>query len=217
MLSRRTEELLCRCARHRRAVVAARKSAGSLPLLLIFCRRRPSRPSSSSPRLARPWRHGGVQRWRRARPRPACAPRVGASAPAVAPCAPATAPASLPSRRPPIAAAESRRRAPPPYLAPTSIAATARTGRLRRKPPWPIGARCPWCCPASTSRSRYQPTAATVKQTELEHACSRRLEGGWRASKNGGWEEEFEGVCKMKVCLEAPLELAFATNLQILK
>jgi hypothetical protein len=131
MLSRRTEELLCRCARHRRAVAAARKSAGSLPLLLIFCRRRPSRPSSGSPCLARPWRHGGVQRWRRARPRPACAPCVGASAPAVAPCAPATAPASLPSRRPPIAAAESRRRAPPPYLAPTSIAATARTGRLR--------------------------------------------------------------------------------------
>jgi hypothetical protein len=39
-----------------------------------------------------------------------------------------------------------------------------------------------------------------------------RLEGRWRASKNGGWEGEFEGVCKMKVCLEALLELGFCTK-----
>jgi hypothetical protein len=33
--------------------------------------------------------------------------------------------------------------------------------------------------------------------------------GGWRASRNGGWKGEFEGVCKMEVCLEALLELDF--------
>jgi hypothetical protein len=35
------------------------------------------------------------------------------------------------------------------------------------------------------------------------------LEGKWRASKNGGWEGEFGGACKMEVCLEVPLELVF--------
>jgi hypothetical protein len=32
-----------------------------------------------------------------------------------------------------------------------------------------------------------------------------RLEGERRVSKNGGWEREFEEVCKTKVCLEALL------------
>jgi hypothetical protein len=35
------------------------------------------------------------------------------------------------------------------------------------------------------------------------------LEGEWRASKNGGWEGEFGGACKMEVCLEALLEMDF--------
>jgi hypothetical protein len=38
------------------------------------------------------------------------------------------------------------------------------------------------------------------------------LEGDWRASKNGGWEGEFEGVCKIEVCLEVLLELGFCTK-----
>jgi hypothetical protein len=39
------------------------------------------------------------------------------------------------------------------------------------------------------------------------------LEGGkWRASKNEGWEGEFEGVCKLEVYLEALLELGFCTK-----
>jgi hypothetical protein len=33
--------------------------------------------------------------------------------------------------------------------------------------------------------------------------------GEWRASKNGGWEGEFGGVCKIEACLEALLELVF--------
>jgi hypothetical protein len=33
--------------------------------------------------------------------------------------------------------------------------------------------------------------------------------GEWRASRNGGWEGEFEGVCKMEVYLEVLLELGF--------
>jgi hypothetical protein len=36
-----------------------------------------------------------------------------------------------------------------------------------------------------------------------------RLEGKWRASKNGGWEWEFVGVWKMEVHIEALLELFF--------
>jgi hypothetical protein len=38
------------------------------------------------------------------------------------------------------------------------------------------------------------------------------LEGEWRASKNGGWEGEFEGVCKIEVYLEVLLELVFCTK-----
>jgi hypothetical protein len=34
----------------------------------------------------------------------------------------------------------------------------------------------------------------------------------WRASKNGGWEGEFGGVCKMEACLEALLEMDFCTK-----
>jgi hypothetical protein len=41
--------------------------------------------------------------------------------------------------------------------------------------------------------------------------------GKWRASKNGGWEGEFGGECKMEVYLEALLELGFSQNLQILE
>jgi hypothetical protein len=33
--------------------------------------------------------------------------------------------------------------------------------------------------------------------------------GEWRTSKNGGWEGEFGGVCKIEACLEALLELVF--------
>jgi hypothetical protein len=36
--------------------------------------------------------------------------------------------------------------------------------------------------------------------------------GKWRASRNGGWEGEFGGVCKMKACLEALLEMDFCTK-----
>jgi hypothetical protein len=36
--------------------------------------------------------------------------------------------------------------------------------------------------------------------------------GEWRASKNGGWEEGFGGVCKMEACLEALLEMDFCTK-----
>jgi hypothetical protein len=36
--------------------------------------------------------------------------------------------------------------------------------------------------------------------------------GKWRAFKNGGWEGEFGGTCKMEVCLEALLELIFCTK-----
>jgi hypothetical protein len=36
--------------------------------------------------------------------------------------------------------------------------------------------------------------------------------GKWRASKNGGWEKEFGGACKMEVHLEALLELIFCTQ-----
>jgi hypothetical protein len=36
--------------------------------------------------------------------------------------------------------------------------------------------------------------------------------GGWRASRNGGWEGEFRGVCKMEACLEALLEMDFCTK-----
>jgi hypothetical protein len=45
-----------------------------------------------------------------------------------------------------------------------------------------------------------------------------RLEGGmeglqeWRASRNGGCEGEFGGVCKMEACLEALLEMDFCTK-----
>jgi hypothetical protein len=35
--------------------------------------------------------------------------------------------------------------------------------------------------------------------------------GELRASRNGGWEGEF-GVCKMKACLEALLEMDFYTK-----
>jgi hypothetical protein len=38
------------------------------------------------------------------------------------------------------------------------------------------------------------------------------LEGGWRASRNGGWEGEFGGVCKMEACLEAMLEMDFCSK-----
>jgi hypothetical protein len=38
------------------------------------------------------------------------------------------------------------------------------------------------------------------------------LEGEWRASKNGGWQGEFGGACKMEVCLDALLELGFYTK-----
>jgi hypothetical protein len=34
----------------------------------------------------------------------------------------------------------------------------------------------------------------------------------WRASRNGGWEGEFGGVCKMEACLEALLEMDFCTK-----
>jgi hypothetical protein len=37
--------------------------------------------------------------------------------------------------------------------------------------------------------------------------------GGWRASRNGGWEWEFGGVWKMEVKIEALLELVFSQNL----
>jgi hypothetical protein len=36
--------------------------------------------------------------------------------------------------------------------------------------------------------------------------------GEWRASRNGGWEGEFGGVCKMEACLEALLEMDFCTK-----
>jgi hypothetical protein len=36
--------------------------------------------------------------------------------------------------------------------------------------------------------------------------------GKWRASRNGGWEGEFGGVCKMEACLEALLEMVFCTK-----
>jgi hypothetical protein len=36
--------------------------------------------------------------------------------------------------------------------------------------------------------------------------------GKWRASRNGGWEGEFGGVCKMEACLEALLEMDFCTK-----
>jgi hypothetical protein len=36
--------------------------------------------------------------------------------------------------------------------------------------------------------------------------------GKWRASRNGGWEGEFGGVCKMEACLEALLEIDFCTK-----
>jgi hypothetical protein len=36
--------------------------------------------------------------------------------------------------------------------------------------------------------------------------------GKWRASRNGGWEGEFGGVCKMETCLEALLEMDFCTK-----
>jgi hypothetical protein len=36
--------------------------------------------------------------------------------------------------------------------------------------------------------------------------------GEWRASRNGGWEGEFEGVCKMEACLEALLEMDFCSK-----
>jgi hypothetical protein len=38
------------------------------------------------------------------------------------------------------------------------------------------------------------------------------LEGEWRASRNGGWEGEFGGVCKIEACLEALLEMNFYTK-----
>jgi hypothetical protein len=36
--------------------------------------------------------------------------------------------------------------------------------------------------------------------------------GKWRVSRNGGWEGEFEAVCKMEVCLEVLPELCFCTK-----
>jgi hypothetical protein len=36
--------------------------------------------------------------------------------------------------------------------------------------------------------------------------------GKWRASRIGGWEGEFGGVCKMEACLEALLEMDFCTK-----
>jgi hypothetical protein len=36
--------------------------------------------------------------------------------------------------------------------------------------------------------------------------------GEWRASRNGGWEGEFGGVCKIESCLEALLEMDFSTK-----
>jgi hypothetical protein len=38
--------------------------------------------------------------------------------------------------------------------------------------------------------------------------------GEWRASRNGGWEGEFGGVCKMEACLETLLEKDFCTKPQ---
>jgi hypothetical protein len=38
------------------------------------------------------------------------------------------------------------------------------------------------------------------------------LEGKWSASKNGGWEGGFGGVCKIEACLEALLEMDFYTK-----
>jgi hypothetical protein len=43
------------------------------------------------------------------------------------------------------------------------------------------------------------------------------LRGGWRASRNGGWEWEFGGVWKIEVHMKALLELVFPPNLQILE
>jgi hypothetical protein len=39
-----------------------------------------------------------------------------------------------------------------------------------------------------------------------------RLEGEWRASRNGGWEGEFGGASKMEGHLEVLLELCFFTK-----
>jgi hypothetical protein len=36
--------------------------------------------------------------------------------------------------------------------------------------------------------------------------------GKWRASRKGGWEGKFGGVCKMEACLEALLEMDFCTK-----
>jgi hypothetical protein len=36
--------------------------------------------------------------------------------------------------------------------------------------------------------------------------------GGWRASKNGGWEWEFGGVWKIEVHMEALLEFVFCSK-----
>jgi hypothetical protein len=46
-------------------------------------------------------------------------------------------------------------------------------------------------------------------QRKRKKGLGPRLEGEWRASKNGGWEGEFGGACKMEVCLEALLEMDF--------
>jgi hypothetical protein len=47
---------------------------------------------------------------------------------------------------------------------------------------------------------------------ENKNGGSHVWRGKWRASKNGRWEGEFEGVCKIEVYLEALLELVFCTK-----
>jgi hypothetical protein len=50
------------------------------------------------------------------------------------------------------------------------------------------------------------------EKKEIKNGGSHVLEGGMEGSKNGGWEREFEGVCKIEVCLEVLLELGFCTK-----
>jgi hypothetical protein len=55
------------------------------------------------------------------------------------------------------------------------------------------------------------------KRKKIKNGGSHVWRGGWRVSRNGGWEWEFGRVWKMEVHIEIPLELVFSPNLQILE
>jgi hypothetical protein len=73
-------------------------------------------------------------------------------------------------------------------------------------PPWVGGAEAVWG--GEQRRTGWDRRKETEKKSGGTHVWRRK----WRASKNGGWEGEFGGVCKMEVCLEVPLELDFCTK-----